>query len=558
MMGYRSTLITSAVVLTLFYTFIGVFSFYMMGPQTLTDWLSERGLWDIDKDGIVPVTDALMIATTVVFQRFIEMLPFYGFGLTVGVVVILLVVLALRAKRIIRGNVNADSEWRGLGVTITKIPKVKPPHWDEVKIKVPRDVEEHLHDVLGSLLAYVGSNSDSYAGEGHGTSLLKHTLSVCKKALSVEDADPLLVVAAAAHDVGKITSFEREGEGWKRVSYHDKEGAKILASMPAWWALPEPDKTVLLYAVKYEHSSGSLPSKVPGLNSHGRERLLKLLLQLKKIDQSTTEEEKQVVIERTEKETSLLQVFLNKAPELCYQTEGLAKGLKAVGWRQGSRLYLIEWGVRKAIEPNLSPDRAAALETSYEHGQRLPKFSQELFKQLDEKGWLVTEAEIQEGDKPSRTVKVKKDFPLWQIETGHRTGKGVGRVFKWVFIIELPEGERGWYPERSQYRITIKSPEREEGGNPRQKTSRRKKSHNLAPEVIDIPVASDESNIELFADDSGTSMNEPEPEPEPELKSSKKRKRPARSALPEPLEGKEPQPNSTTNPLESILYGAED
>lgn len=505
MMGYRSTLLRSIVVLTLFYSSIGTIAFYAMGPATLTNWLDERGLYDQAEKGVIPVTQAASAATEVVVLQFREVMPYVGAGIGASTLAVLFVVVMARTRRESRGKQSRNHTWRGITASITEVPTVKRPRSDLLDIKFPRSMPKEHKPLARALLGYIQANNHAYVGDGHNTTLLKHTVSVIKKALSLEGADPLLVLAAAAHDIGKVETFQKIGGKWESIGHHDKAGARLLSSFPTWWALPEPDKYVLLYAVKYEHSHKGLPTTVPGLDADARERLMTLVTQLKQIDSSATKAEKEEVIEAAEKESSLLSLFMKAAPEFCYQTAGLGKGLRAVGWRQGTRLYFIEWGVRKAMEPMLTKNQAAALETDYEQGQRLARFSSELYKQLDEKGWLVTEHEIEQEDGTMKRVKASKKLPLWKIETRHHNDTKAGRTFSWVFIVDLPEEERGWFPANSQYAITVKKAEREQGAPKRKPTQRRKKSHSQ-PEptpqpAMEVPVAEDEGGVQLLADD---------------------------------------------------------
>lgn len=50
--------------------------------------------------------------------------------------------------------------------------------------------------------------NESYAGVGHDRNLYEHTLSVVKKSW-VKGCDPLIPLAAAAHDIGKLITFKK-------------------------------------------------------------------------------------------------------------------------------------------------------------------------------------------------------------------------------------------------------------------------------------------------------------------------------------------------------------
>lgn len=93
--------------------------------------------------------------------------------------------------------------------------------------------------------------------------------------------DPILPLAAFAHDVGKVDCYTLAPDGTvtektltaflfdgskldrdktkKKKIEHDTVGAQILRRMPELWALPPEDVKALLTAVGYYHKIGSLP-----------------------------------------------------------------------------------------------------------------------------------------------------------------------------------------------------------------------------------------------------------------------------------------------------------
>jgi HD domain len=127
---------------------------------------------------------------------------------------------------------------------------------------------------------------------GHGgRTLLHHTLLVCVQAhelakswdydglpvlhdrkgkkviLPLRDAsyvfdkrDPLIVLIALAHDLGKIDSYIFRGKEIVGTRHeHDLAGARLLARMPELWDIPDDDRQALLLAIAHYHHPVELP-----------------------------------------------------------------------------------------------------------------------------------------------------------------------------------------------------------------------------------------------------------------------------------------------------------
>lgn len=73
--------------------------------------------------------------------------------------------------------------------------------------------------------------------------------------------DPILHLAAFAHDIGKVACYKMNPDGSVREvrKNHDIEGAKILRSLPEVMALPWKEQMALLTACEFYHHIGSLP-----------------------------------------------------------------------------------------------------------------------------------------------------------------------------------------------------------------------------------------------------------------------------------------------------------
>ncbi len=73
--------------------------------------------------------------------------------------------------------------------------------------------------------------------------------------------DPLLPIAALAHDLGKIRCYVRVGNTVKvsRLIDHGPAGAEMLASMAEWTALPPRDRMTLVQVVAHYHAPRHYP-----------------------------------------------------------------------------------------------------------------------------------------------------------------------------------------------------------------------------------------------------------------------------------------------------------
>lgn len=73
--------------------------------------------------------------------------------------------------------------------------------------------------------------------------------------------DPILPLAALAHDVGKVICYElqKDGSVSEIRKNHDIEGARLLRTLPEIMFLPYKDRVALLTACEYYHHIGSIP-----------------------------------------------------------------------------------------------------------------------------------------------------------------------------------------------------------------------------------------------------------------------------------------------------------
>lgn len=296
-------------------------------------------------------------------------------------------------------------------------------------------------ELIDQIIGVLAAHPDAYVGPGHKTTLLEHSLNVLETSLSREESEtePLLPVAAIAHDMGKITSFQRQKDGsWKRVGWHDKESARILATLEAWWRLPDLERKSLSLALRYDHSSGDIPFIGGGV----RERALALQNLLETSDRAATAEEKKVVLEDLPLPDIVFEAFLKALPTFPLHVAGFApaKNVKAAGWKKGGVLYLLEHQCRDRVLQTMDPDINAALGGLYRAQHTVAPFTQALLHALEARALLIREH-------GGQTVKV--DEAMWTIQSGTKE-------FKSVMMIRITDEMKLKLPDTdTTYDITV-------------------------------------------------------------------------------------------------------
>ena len=490
LMGYRSTLLSSVIALTIFYSLAAATAFYFMGPETLQEWLAGAGFW-LEGDEEINPANAASAATEVVLARLRVVWPWLAGGMAAGSVIVLLIVgMGLITRR---QRAKSRGEFRGMDLSITYMPYPDPINFKPVKAQLSGNVPAHHMPLINQLLGYLQAHPDAFCGDGHSTTLLEHHLGVIDEAFEYEGADPLLPLAAAAHDIGKTVSHAKQDGQWVRLSYHDKQSGRLLAKFPAWWELPEDERAILLLAVKYEHSPNLMPVAFPGLSSKGVRRAVTLLQQLREIDGLATRGEKRKVLENLNVQELAIETFLRVVPQVPYQVKGLAKRVKAAGFRVGERLYLSEHHVRETALSKLDDDVAAAFGGDFRARGKSGEFTQVLLAALADRGWLITEIEgVPEGSEAAKTWTLPSDQALWRVRSGIIEFRG-------MIAVELPVEHQGLYPRETAYEVTVLGPQGKHSSNAGvapTKDSGKREERMTKPKGIP---ASDVCDVSLFA-----------------------------------------------------------
>lgn len=315
-------------------------------------------------------------------------------------------------------------------------------------VKCLTESERQLAEELLQLLL---QDPDHYAGLGHGVGLLEHTLNVTTEAavkVTPEFRMPLL--AALAHDVGKLITFQPDGQGgWRRKGLHSRESARILATLPGFQELPEVHQRALLLAVKYDHA----PHKMPELRGEREASTLalRIISALGQADRKATADEKDRHLERLQPEDLLWQDFvdfLREAPVVQRGKPGVANQVNNPP--DSPYLFLYEAPWREAAIRRLPPEVAAALDLSRRDAGKVAKYTRILVERLRKEEVLVEAYQAVSPEGAPQELRVSESNPLWDIQSG------VGEkavVLRGILVLKADDL---W--KKLNYRLSIKSP----------------------------------------------------------------------------------------------------
>lgn len=459
----NNSLLKSITALVIFYGAAALLWLMLLPPNDLISLLA--GLPDFMRPEVVPKKGSLNFLQLEETQKvFLEawslkILQAWLIAAAVGIVLTALVIFLFLRHR--RRRKNASGSWRSLGVTIGPLPVPEQLPRKRMKltlkgIKLTKDEDALLEEILGTLAAHPGA----YVGAGHGTvSLHEHTLGVVETIMSREVFNADHVLAAAAHDMGKITSFIKGPDGsWERVKMHAQESARMLAVLPAWGRLPLDQREAIRLAVKNEHS----PNMIPGIdtsipaseidpmvrksmasdfrhplydNPTFRRRVVELVTALRDADGVQTAAEKKVVLsEIGDLPGFCLQAFLKALPTMPFYYQGVPPGTKGMVWQYNKRLYISEAKMRDYVMSEaLSDEHHAALGGTYRGPKTIAPFTWHLLEAFKQKGWLVTKAKCytkfhKSNEDPGPLpveMECQPEMPLWDVLSGNKVLNGM-------------------------------------------------------------------------------------------------------------------------------------
>jgi hypothetical protein len=343
--------------------------------------------------------------------------------------------------------------FRGLTLTLGVLPLPPTLPCDELDLGADDSdllarLTEKEKKLLGQVLGTLSAAPNAYAGEGVQGTLLENALAMASRALEHRRNPGLSAIAAAASEMGKITAWQRSpANEWSRTKDEAREAARILATLSGWWELPLEDRNALQLAVKYRNSPKEMPSYEA---DHSTYRLARELLNVaSETQEEVIAEEKQKTLEKhvkTEKrELSelIFDAFLQNLPLLAFQNRGLPMGVRAVAWKHGNRVYMLEIELRERTLQRLDDTVRGALTPNSRERSRVQPFTRELLKALDANGWLVREL---------GQMKLGVNEALWVIRAGKLEFRG-------IIIIDVPEEHLESLPSQdSIYPVTVLAP----------------------------------------------------------------------------------------------------
>lgn len=342
---------------------------------------------------------------------------------------------------------TGSGEFRGVSITLGELPLPAILPRDDIDLGADDNealgrITERERRLLCDILGTISAAPAGFAGEGISTPLLEHTLNLAAKALTHRRHPGLSAIVAAAHELGKLTAYRKNESGeWVAFKSHDKEAARILGTLDSWYKLPPLDRSAVMMAVKFN----SNPRAIPDLD--GDPQVYRFARELLSVaDDAQTEvvtEEKQRTLEKTELPDVIFESFAKALPSLSFQSRGLPKGVAAVAWKIGSRVYMLEIKLRETVMAKMPADVRGALVPNPKERQRLQPFTHELLKSLESRGWLVrrigeTQVDVKEA--------------LWNIKAGKLDFKG-------VIVVDVPPEFMAQLPsEDSMYEVSVTGP----------------------------------------------------------------------------------------------------
>ena len=264
--------------------------------------------------------------------------------------------------------------------------------------------------LCSEIVALLSSYEGHYAGAGHGVDLLDHTFNVVDEA--VKRCTPefrLPLIAAFAHDIGKLITFKKDDKGeWERKGYHSREGARILASLPSFPKLPLVEQRALILVLKYEHTSAAIP--IVAGDVQAKALASRVLMDLTQADKQATAAEKDRNLEKLQPEDLLWQDFVDNIRNVPVLQMGKTKVKNQINHpRNHPYIYLYEVPWREGAISRLPEEVAAALDLIRRDQGRLAKYTRIFTDRLRREGVLL---ETHGG------MTVPPDNPLWNIRSG--------------------------------------------------------------------------------------------------------------------------------------------
>ncbi|MDN5873659.1 MAG: hypothetical protein L0H29_04670, partial [Sinobacteraceae bacterium] len=350
-------------------------------------------------------------------------LTFAGVSLGVGIAWLWFLLTGQTQRK--RTATGTRSAWRDMTLSMGDLER---PRWSGLpRDELVLDIEDDLADryakmsapqqrLFAEVLGVINAHPGAFVGDGHKGKLIDHTIHVLSR-LPADCADPLLPIAAAAHDCGKILAWKRVGTDdnhqpvWERVGWHDDLGGLMLSALPAMSELPENERRILVNGLRFAHKSGKRPT-LP--NRTDTTRMKTVMDAVTGADHTATAAEKVQVLQEMDREPLLEKVFMEALSDLPVHRPGLK--VEGIAWRKQQRIYISDPKLREFLLPRVARYSASATAAwnVQRKGGEMVQMTKDLLALFAEKGWLVTKID----DK-------RANPPLWNIRSGKVDIKGV-------------------------------------------------------------------------------------------------------------------------------------
>lgn len=249
------------------------------------------------------------------------------------------------------------------------------------------------HSILVAYMAELKAVAFSYTGlkSKNGTKVM----GLSNPEYKFDANDPMSVIVAMAHDIGKIEAYRYEngnnltGKVVGSDHIHDSTGAQMLARMDEIWDLPENDRQVLLMSVAHYHHPRMLPLDASYKAIDDRTHaVMELLIKADEAAGSiengaeALEEGKEEEIEKAysgDKKALLFETFM----EMLHEEGRINKNSRhgGIGFKYDNKLYILDGRMRQALVQKIQWQDVL-------FGDKTSKLTRTLCETLIEKGML--------------------------------------------------------------------------------------------------------------------------------------------------------------------------
>lgn len=430
----KNKLLGSVILLVVFYMIVGIILFMFSNESNISDWIGGESVGKVDRLSI------LYTQIDLIKGRFNEVSLWL---LVCAIASFVLVVFCMLWRLIEIKFERTSASWKTLTVSMSDFPE--PVLWDGERLVVNLKKGGYTgiyQELLCELVSYAKEHEDHFVGQGHGdVGLLEHTLNVMNRATEKTNAHKLLLLAAAAHDLGKTKTFVKTDKGvWVRDKLtHDVESAKIIRYMPAWDKLPEPDRRALYLAVKYEHHPDRMPTRVIETADEVLESAKLLMGQLREIDGLASADEANEHVENNldKIERSVLKGVRDFISD---QSMGMVDSTEYMSaFSDGENIFILEHALREHLNSSLGSEISVPLGLQYKSPNKVSEGTMRVAEILFKNKMLLVEARVKSGDK----YKIRLDWPLWDVQVGGSEFKAVvGVVVGSLGEIRLPKARK--------------------------------------------------------------------------------------------------------------------